>query len=269
MLALIEDEIGAGDPGLGLRFSLAGHGLAERARGAGVVGPSTSRETDLRGGALLVLIAWAAFVVAGAGYSKAAEHFDAAVPFGAHPVPQVAYDVVFAFGVLGGILVFVGAAIALPGFLRLLRTGAWPAMRRHVARASALSVITAGLVIPLATWAHHLSDHQRNGGSVLYSAAFLAWAALAVASLMLWTAVAVAVGRRVELSPRALRVEAGLALVLAAAMVAVTAASVVWWIGMAVYAPSFVNGLSLTIAVAVMLVGLALSGVGVRRIVRA
>jgi hypothetical protein len=269
MLALIDDEIGADEPGLRLRLSLVAHGLAERTRGAGMVGPATSRETDRRRGALLVLVAWSAFMVAGAGYSKVAEHFDAAVPAGAHPLPQVAYDLVVAFGVLGGILVLAGAAIAFPGFLRILRAGAWPALRAHVVRATALSAITVALVIPLALWAHHLSDHQRNGGSVGYSAAFLASAGLVIVSITLWTAVAVAVGRRVELSPRALRVEAGLALGLATVMVVVTAASVVWWIGMAVYAPSFVNGLPLAVAVGLMLVGLAVSGVGVRRIVRA
>ena len=280
MLALIEDEIGAGDPGLRLRLSLVRHGLAERARGAGVLGPSTSRETDMRRGALLVLAAWSAFMVAGAGYSKAAEHFDAAVPAGAHPLPQIAYDLVVAFGVLGGIVVLVGAVIAVPGFLRMLRAGAWPALRGHVARASALSGITAAFVIPLAMWAHRLSDHQRNGGSIGYGAAFLAWAGLAVASLVVWTAVALAIGRRVELSPRAVRAEAGLALGLAAAMVLVTVASVVWWAGMAVYAPWFLAGpragtasavfdLPLVVPVGVMLAGLALSSVGVRRIVRA
>jgi len=279
MLALIEDETGAGRPGLRVRLSLVRHGLAERARGAGVVGPSTSRETDLRRGALLVLVAWSAFVVAGAGYSKAAEHFDAAVPVGTHALPQVAYDIVVAFGVLGGLLVLVGAAIAVPGFLRILRGGVWSALRGHVLRASALTAVTAALVIPLAMWAHHLSDQQRNGGSAGYSVAFLAWAGLAVVSLMLWTAVVVAVGRRAELSPRALRVEAGLAVGLAAVMVAVTVASVVWWAGMAVYAPWFLTGqragtastvldLPLLVAVGVMLGGLALSSVGVRRIVR-
>jgi hypothetical protein len=280
MLALIEDEIGAGEAGLRLRLSLVGHGLAERARGAGVVGPSASRDADLRRGALLVLAAWCSFMVAGAGYAKAAEHFDAAVPVGLHPLPQVAYDVVAAFGALGGVLVLVGAVVAGPGFLRMLRAGAWPRLRRHVLRASVVSGFAAVLVVPLALWAHHLSDHQRNGGSVLYGAAFLAWAALGVASLVLWTAVAVAVGRRVELSARALRAEAGLAVGLAAAMVVVTVASVVWWAGMAVYAPSFLTGqqggtasavfdLPLIVAVGLMVCGLALSSVGVRRIVRA
>jgi hypothetical protein len=280
MLALIEDEIGADDPALRLRLSLVGHGLAERARGAGVAGPSTSRVTDLRRGALLVLVAWSAFMVAGAGYAKAAEHFDAAVPVGAHALPQIAYDIVVAFGVLGGVLVLVGAAVALPGFLRILGAGAWSALRGHVVRASALSAITVTLVIPLEMWAHQLSAHQRNGGSLGYEAAFLTWVAFAVVSLTLWTAVAVSVGRRVDLSRRAVRAEAGLALGLAAVMGVVTAASVVWWVGMAVYAPTFLTGqpagtgsalfdLPLLVAVGVMLAGLALSTVGVRRIVRA
>jgi len=281
MLALIDDEVGGGGPGLGLRLSLVRHGLAERARTAGLRGPSTSRDTDLRRGALLVLVAWSAFMVAGAGYSKASEHFNAAVPAGVHPLPQVAYDVVLAFGVLGGLLVLAGAAIAVPGFVRALQEGAWPVFRPHVVRAIALSATTVALTLPLALWAHQLSEQQRNGGSAVYSAAFLGWAALGVISLAMWTAAAVAVGRRVELSPRALQAETRLALALVAAMVVVTVASAVWWAGMAAYAPSFLTGaqhataaaalfnLPLVVAMGIMFAGLALSSVGVRRIARA
>ena len=278
LLAVIDDEIGDDKPGLRFRLSLARHGLDERARGAGLVGPSGSRESDLRRGFLLILIAWSAFVIAGAGYSKASEHFAAAVPVGSHVLPQVAFDVVVACGVLGAVLVVLATAIAAPGLLGLLRAGEWPALRGHVVRAIAVSAITAALVIPLALWAHQLSDHQRNGGSVGYGAAFLAWAGLCVATVALWTAVAVAVGRRVELSPRALRIEARLALGVAAAMVVLTLATVAWWTAMAVYAPSFLSGrtgiasaafdLPLDVVVGAMLAGLALSSVGVRRIVR-
>jgi hypothetical protein len=280
LLALIDDEIGDSDPPFRLRLSLARHGLTERARGAGLVGPSASRESDLRRGFLLVLIAWSSFVVAGAGYSKAAEHFQAAVPAGSHTLPSVAFDIVVAFGVLGGILVLVGAAIAAPGLFRLLRDGAWPGLRRHAMRAIAVSAGAVAAVVPLALWAHHLSDNQRNGGSVGYSAAFLAWATLVVISIALWTAVAVAVGRRVHLSPPALRAEAALAIGAAAAMVVVALAIAVWWAAMAIYAPPFLSSarpgavsaafnLPLDAVAAVMLFGLAVSSVGVRRIVRA
>jgi len=280
MLAVIDDELGDGDAGLRLRLSLARHGLSERARGAGLLGPGTSPDLDRRRGALMVFIAWASFIVAGAGYAKAAEHFDAAVPVGTHVLPQVAYDVVLAFGVLGGIIVLVGAAVAVPGFVRLLLAGEWPARRGHVVRAVAVSAITVTLTIPLVLWAHQLSDHQRNGGSVVYGIAVLAWVGLIVASLACWTAVAVAVGRRVDLSPRALRIESGLALALAAVMMIVAVSTVAWWTAMAAYAPAFLTGqragggstlfnLPLLVTVAVMLVGLAVSSIGVRRIIHA
>jgi hypothetical protein len=280
MLALLEDELGERQPGLRLRLSLLRHGLAERARQTQLPKPSPTEESALRGGALLVLVAWAAFIVGGAGFSKAAEHFDTAVPLRRHMVPQLTFDVVLVAAVLGGLFVVMGAAIAVPGFLRLVRAGRWPELRPHVVRASAVSVTTIALTIPLAVWAHTLSDHARNGGSTGYGVAFLTWVALGVASLALWTAVAAAVCRRVELSRRALRAEAALAIGLAVLMVIITAATATWWAAMAVYAPSFLSGgssgtatstfdLPLTFSVALMVVGVAISGFGVRRMRRA
>jgi len=279
-LALIDDELGEGEPGVGLRLSLVGHGLVERLRGTQFARPSPSEDSARRGGSLLVLVAWAAFMVGGAGFSKAAEHFDAAVPPRAHILPQVSFDVVVIAAVLGGLLVVAGAAIAIPALLRLVWAGRWPELRGHVVRAGLVTAATVALTIPLSLWAHNLSDAQRNGASTGYGMAFLGWVVLGVASLALWTAVAVAVGRRVELSERALRVEGGLAIALALLMVVITAAAATWWGAMAVYAPSFLSGrssgtaasafdLPLVVAVGVMVVGLAVSGFGVRRLRRA
>jgi hypothetical protein len=217
-------------------------------------------------------------MVAGAGFAKSAEHFDAAVPSGLHALPQIAYDVVLAFGLLGGALVLVAAAVAAPGFVRFLRQGGWPELRGHVVRAVVVSALTAALTIPVVIWAHQLSDHQRNGGSITYGLTVLAWAGLVVVSLALWTVVVVAVGRRVDLNPPALRAEARLALGLTLVMVVVALGTAVWWAAMAAYAPSFLSGpgastasaffsLPLVVTAGVMLIGLAVSSIGARRII--
>ncbi|MBV8561089.1 MAG: hypothetical protein JO050_09955, partial [Acidimicrobiia bacterium] len=181
LLALIEDDVGEGKPDFRLRLSLVGHGLAERIREAGSARPSPSEDRALRGGSLVVLVAWAAFIVGGAGFSKTAEHFDAAVPAQTHILPQLSFDVVVIAAVLAGLVVVAGAAIAVPAFVRLVWAGRWPELRGHVMRAGLVTATTVALTIPLSLWAHTLTDSQRNGASTGYGMAFLAWVALGVA----------------------------------------------------------------------------------------
>jgi hypothetical protein len=277
--ALIEDHAGADGPRLRERASLARHGLVERARAVFLLGPGVPKESRWRGGALIVLIAWAVFMVGGAGFSKSSEHFAAALPTGARTVPTVAFDVVSVAAVVGGLLVVTGALLAGPAFARFLRGGGWASLRGHFTRAVVVTVVLVASTIPLALWAHHLPAHSRNGGSVGYGVAFAAWVALGVTCLAAWTAVAVAVGRQVPLTRRILRCEAALALALALVMVVVTAATATWWGAMAVSAPWFLAGtprgttgtaleLPLAVAMAVMVAGLAVSTAGALRIAR-
>jgi hypothetical protein len=105
--------------------------------------------------------------------------------------------------------VIVGTVLALPAFVRFLRHGGWTAIKRWVIPAITATVVVIATFIPLRAWAHHLTDSQRDGGSVGYGLLFLAWAGFAALALILWTNVAVAAGRRVVLSRRLLAAEAG------------------------------------------------------------
>jgi hypothetical protein len=242
LVALMEDDLGGRRPTVGFRLSVAVGGVRERAHGAGLLGDTLPRAERARSASLLVLCAWTVFVLAGASFSKLSEHFDGAVPTASRSLPTRAFDSVVVAAAVGGVLVVAGALVAVPAFARFLRHGGWAAVRRQVIRAATVTAVTVGVTCALVPWAHSLTPTQRNGGSVPYGLAFLAWAALVAMTLILWTAVAVAAGRRVELSDRALALESALATVVAAAMVAMTVATAVWWGALATRAPWFLHG---------------------------
>jgi hypothetical protein len=258
--------------------SLVVGGVRERARDAGGLG-ATSSADRVRGGALLVLVAWAAFVVAGSSFAKLSEHFEVSLPAGAHTVPDVAYTCLLAVAVLTAVAVAVGLLLAAPALLRFISGGGWPIIRGQVARAAAVTAVAVGTTAALSGWAHSLTAPQRNGRDLAYSAAFLGWAGLLVMTLGLWTVATVATARRLTLSRRVLLAESALATGIAAAMVAMVAAAAVWWAEMASDAPSFwrVGASGSTSAwnpqligtLSLMLLALSLAGVGVRIIAAA
>ena len=218
-------------------------------------------------------------MVAGASFAKAAEHFAQAVPAASRALPQGAFDVVAAMGLMGAALVALGAIVAVPAFVRFVYTGGWSSIRGRVLRAIVLSVITAGSVVPLSVWAHHLDEFQRNGGDGVYSGAFVAWALFVAASLAQWTAAGVAAARRIDLPRRLLHVEVILAVAVAGAMVAITAGTAVWWVAMARNAPWFLRGtatgtspspfdLQLVMTMALMLLAVVAAAYGVVRVGR-
>ncbi len=139
-------------------------------------------------------------------------------------------------------MVIAAAMLALPTFVRYVRSGGWSHIRRHTYRAAGCTVVTAAVTAPLIVWAHHLNDYQRNGGLVAYSLLFLVWAALVVGTLILWTVLAVAAARQVDFSRSLLIGEAGLAVAVAVTMVVILAATTLWWAPIAERAPSFFSG---------------------------
>jgi hypothetical protein len=242
LIALLDDEYGNHLP-VRVRLGLVTGGLRQRANRSGLTGDSASAADGVRAGALVVLAAWTAFVIAGASFAKFSEHFDEALPHrsGAHHVPDLAFTVLQSVAGVAGILVVAGALLAVPSFVRFLRAGGWTSVRSHFLRALACTALTAAATAPLLLWAHHLSPHQRNGGIHWYGALFLIWAGLIVITLTLWTVAAIAAGGRLVLPAAILTAEAALATVIAGAMVIMVGATLVWWGAMAKDAPSYLN----------------------------
>ncbi len=169
-LALMEDSLDGRPLTRRLRLSVAWAGLRERAHRAGLVGESVAVADRTRAGALVVLCAWTAFVMAGGSYQRLSEHFSQAVPAGPRALPDAAFETVLVAAVVGGVLVFTGAVVALPAFLRFLRSGGWASVRAHFVRALAATVVATVALVALVAVAHTLSPAQRNAGLLYHPA---------------------------------------------------------------------------------------------------
>jgi len=244
LLVFMEDSFGRKKPPLRARLSIVAGGIRERARRSGLTGDSVPPTDRVRAGALTVLVSWIAMVVAGASFAKMSEHFDTALPDGpgAHRLADLSYSFIQTAAAVAGFIVLAGAGLVLPAFLRYMRSGGWPSIRAHALRAAGWTLLTAGMTAALLIWAHHLSAQQRNGGSTGYEVLFLMWAALVVGTLVLWTVLAVAAASKVTFSRSLLAVEAGMAVAVALAVVAILAATGLWWALIAERAPTFLSG---------------------------
>jgi hypothetical protein len=225
----------------------------------------------------VVLGSWTAFVIAGSSFAKLSEHFDSALPNGivAPHAAELASTAVQTVAEVAALMVIAGAALALPAFVRSLRSGGWSHCRRRTYRAAVCTVLAAGVTAPLLIWAHHLNHYQRNGGVPVYSLLFLAWAALVAVALILWTVVAVTAAKQVALSRSLILGEAGLAVAVTAAMLVILAATALWLAAMAINAPSFLSGdrslplnTRLVATIALMTLAAATATAGSIRIVR-
>ncbi len=240
LAALLEDTYGSGPIPVGEQLSLARRGLGERLRAAGLNGRGPA-DRVARTGALLVLCAWAPFVVTGSAFAKYVEHWDAFTAPSAQWLPGAAVAATQVAAAVGALVVAIGALAVGPAARRFLRAGGWPQVRVAVLAATGAGTLTVALTAAMVLWAHGMSATGRNGGSSIYSAVGLVWVACFAGTVVLGAAAAVAVTRRLELTRRIVRLEAGLALVLIGAMAVVTTGTVVWWATMAVDAPGFLD----------------------------
>jgi hypothetical protein len=236
---LIVETSGGGRIPWRVRLDVAAGAVRERLRAGGLAGDPPPGERT-RGGALLVLCAWTIFVVGGVVVQKFSEHWQGAVPAGARGLPSAAFDVLIGAAAFGTVLVLAGIAAALPALVRFLGDGGWLLVRRHVVVAGALTVAAGGGGAVLIWWAHGLTEAQRNGADSAYTAAAAVAGLVLLACLAAWTIAAVACARRLHLPHGVLVLEASLATGAALAMLAMTAATAIWWGAVARHAqPSF------------------------------
>ncbi len=283
LAALMEDSYES-DRHIPLRdhLDLVRSGLAERARALRMFGSSPSPSDRVRDGSVLVLCGWALFLVAGGGFAKFTDRWEAGTPKATRELAGVGFDSAVALGIAGCALVLIAAVLVGPSFARLVRNGGWERVRRPVVRAVAAVTLALVLLIAMAGWAHHLGAIDRNGGLPAYSALFVATGLVIVGAIGVATAAAVAVGRHTALAGTTLRMLGVLALALTAVMILLIAGMATWWGAEASGAPHVLldgigNGvpyLSSTLpptllgAGLLMLVGLALGVVGSLRVAR-
>ena len=276
LLALIEDQVGEGRVSLSLRASLVWSGLREHGHEAGVVGRAAP-EVRRRGGSLLVLVAWAGMIVAGAMVAKFAEHFSSAMPASSRASAQIAYDVLAVSGIAGTLLVGAGAVLALPALARLIKSGGWLRIRASVAASGVATILSAGGLLAVSQWGHHLRTLARNGADLRYGMAALALAATAIVTLALWCVAAAKVATTVEFTARELRRESALALGVALAAALATVGALLWWFVVATRASWFLQGAArgvesspwpapLVVASSIMIASLVVASWGVVRV---
>ncbi len=221
-----------------VRVDVALAALRERLHAAGFAGTGPSGER-MRSGTLLVLAAWAVFVVAGIGVQRFSEHWRAATPIGHRGLPAAAFHALLAGAATGSVLVLAGVGIAAPSLVRFLRAGGGRQVTRHLLFAVGLTVAAGGALAGLVAWAHGLDAWRRNGHDAAYATGAAACGVLLIGALAAWTVAGSAIARRLDLSPTLLRVETWLAAALALMMVTMTAATAVWWAALAHSAPAF------------------------------
>jgi hypothetical protein len=274
LTALLEDTYGPGRIPWRSQLGLARSGSAQRLRDWGVAGPARSPLA----GSLLVLWAWAAFVVAGAGFVKLAEHWQDAVPAGRALLPTVGYDVTFCAGLAGAAIIAAAAVVCARPVRAFVADGRWREVSHLLWPAVALTVVSLSTVTAMGLWARHLSQYDRNGGSWPYGLLADVVALLITATIGWWAAVVTGTARRMELPAPVLRVCGGLAVALAVVMAVLVGGAVIWWGAIAARAPWFLGGTPpgtagtvapalLVLIGAIMVAGLAAGVIGAWRVV--
>ena len=153
----------------------------------------------MRSGALIVLSAFALFVVPGVAFGKISEHWDQSVPPGSRHAAAVSYNLLSSLAIASGVAVLLAAVALLPAFVQFLRSGGWPKIRRPVLRAVSITLVTVLAGVGLIIWAHSLTVHQRNAGFGWYQSLFVVVGALFAASVVGWTVAAVRVTRNLRI----------------------------------------------------------------------
>src|ERR1700722_9229316 len=82
LAAMIDDDLEGRPPTMRYRLSVVRSGLNEQLRDARLIGDSGSPADRARGGALMVLCAFALFVIPGVAFAKISEHWDESIHHG-------------------------------------------------------------------------------------------------------------------------------------------------------------------------------------------
>lgn len=271
LMSVIEAESGSDQIPWRVRLDVISAGLSVRLRSSGLVADDVPPESRARAGLLLVLTAWAAIVVAGVGLQETSEHWQSVTPASERTVPAAAFGGVLAAAAIGSAAVLLGILLTAGPLIEFLRSGGWPRVRRPVLRAVCCTLAAGAMLAAVVLWAHQLPAGERDGSNVLFEVAYVVLAGCVVSSIGAWTLAAVAVARRLDLTPATLHREAWLAVTVSLAMVAITGATTVWWIAVANAAPGFLEGdlpLMMLVLVATMLAATSAAVTGAARSLR-
>jgi hypothetical protein len=223
-LAMIEDSLDGRRPGLRLRLSVARAGLRERGRQVRLAGQKRSRRIarGLGGTPGLAMAFIAASIFA-----------DLPLDLKRAPPPSRVWQADVARYVLAGLVVVTVAVIAagglaaLPAFVRFLRAGGWPKIRRRVGWAAVATVLAGGGLAGLVMVTRSHTYAQLNVSWAYASGQPVTLLAVMVA-LGLCTRAVKATARRLDLTPRVRAVEKRLGAVTVAAICLMVGVRLIW-----------------------------------------
>jgi len=219
-LAMLEDTVGDRGPGWRLQLEVAWAGSRQRFHDV-LYGP-TGKHYGNR---------WAAFVMAGcilAGtIADARRHPSAAV--GTWQAIAVASAVTMATAATVTLAAIVAMGVAVrPSFVRFLRSGGEPKIRRQIAGAAIATVAAAGglawlIVLPM------LMTYSQLTQSAVYGAAFSVTTPLFLCAFLLLTAAADAVAGHLDPGPRVLTAETRLTSVISTGVLSMVYIQFIWY----------------------------------------
>jgi len=271
----LEDKYGNDRIPLKVRLSMVYSGTLERLRSGGIVGSSVDPGFRVRGASLLVLCAWAVFIVAGSAFAKYTEHWPLATPQVDHWLPAAAMAAVQAAAAAGMLIVFAAGLTCLPAFVRFIRSEGWWALW-PLARPMTFSVIAAGAAsVGIVAWSNHLGPNSTTPLGLRIAGVLAGLAVTAALAVSCGTLIAIVY--RLRFSPRVTLFLGALAVAMTAALVVIFAGVLTWWISTALHAPWFFGSLvprsagtpaplAMIVLGLLMLSGLILAGVGAFRI---
>ncbi len=279
--ALLADTLAEEPRSLRRTLDVARHGLGRRLALSGLTSREVPAPDRARTGALAVLGAWAAFVVAGCGLAKYAEHWgDHLSPAGRH-LPGAAFGLVQILAALASGVIVLASLATLGVLSSWLRRGSWRQVRRQLLWATA-GCLTAVLFTAAVLVVVHVDPVAPPATTRAFSPGFaalgLAWLGSLLFGLVTGIRAVVVVARRIELPARLLRLEVAAAGLVSVAMTAVLAATAFWWFDLPSTSRSLLEasgrGANLAdptmVAVLVLMVGaVAVAAYGAARALRA
>jgi hypothetical protein len=219
-LALIQDSLDGRRPTWRLRLSVAMGGLRERwHHAARTAKAAAERPSAFR---------WLTTATIGGVVTLLPANLKVSLPPARAWQGTAALDALLAIASFTCAAVLAGTLVAVPAFIRFLRAGGWPKIRRRIAWAAGATVVAgAGLAGPLL--AQRSMTFAQMNRSLGYWAGFLAASAVLVVALGLWVSAVTGLRKDLKLAPRVRAAEVVLDAVIAAGAWASVDACFIWY----------------------------------------
>ncbi len=244
MLCLAQDVYGPTFP-LSCVAGMAKDGLRQRLSSMGILSENPligdPRSQMVHGGVLSVW-AFALVVLAGSGFAKFIEHWNASISQTDSFLPRIGAGIVNAAAVAGAVMVAGGLAVLARPALRFVREGGWAAIKRKFITVTCLGAGTLAWLAFMVKTAHSLPAQARNGGSVSYLEMGLLFVVLTTLSIFSLASLVSTLARGIELSDARSKACGWMSVMLGGSAYLFAVGLAIWWSSMLVRAPWFFGG---------------------------